>query len=53
MTNRSVIGKIFSSQILLFRRGMIREAGELDMFWENTRAQRQVNNVGYGGKKCR
>jgi len=49
MRNRSVIGHIFLIQIVFFQKS--NDGGELEMFWKNARAQRQVDSVGYGRMK--
>jgi len=46
MRNRSVIGQIFLIQIVFFQKK--NDRGELELFGKNTRAQRQVDNAGYG-----
>jgi len=47
--NRSVIGNVISILIVFFKRGTTEES--LDYLGENTTAQRQVSNVGYGKEK--
>jgi hypothetical protein len=51
MRNRSVIGQLFFIEIVFFQKRIDR--AELELFRKNTRAQRQVDNVGYGKEKCR
>ena len=55
MRNRSVIRQIFFIQIVFFQKR--NDKGELELSWKNIRAQRQVDNVGYGigrsaGRPC-
>jgi len=49
MRNRSVIGQLFFIQIVLFQKR--NDRAEFELFVKNTRAQRQVDNIGYGRKK--